>query len=40
VQYDQVQFSKPDAVLDGMGLGALEKTDAARAELRKKGLGE
>jgi len=39
VQYDQIQFSKTDAVLDGMGLGELEKTDAARAELREKGLG-
>jgi catechol 2,3-dioxygenase-like lactoylglutathione lyase family enzyme len=39
VQYDQVQFSKTDAVLGGMGLGELEKTEAARAELREKGLG-
>ncbi len=40
VQYDEVQFSKSDTVLQGMGLTHLEKTDAARAELREKGLGE
>ena len=39
VQYDQVQFSKTDAVLRGMGLDKLGKTDAALAELREKGLG-
>jgi lactoylglutathione lyase len=39
VQYDQVQFSKTDAVLRGMGLAHVEKTEAARAELREKGLG-
>jgi catechol 2,3-dioxygenase-like lactoylglutathione lyase family enzyme len=39
VQYDSVQFSKAGAVLGGMGLGHLEKTEAARAELRAKGLG-
>ena len=39
VQYDQVQFSKTDAVLRGMGLGTLGKTDAALGELREKGLG-
>src|SRR4051794_4547172 len=38
VQYDWVQFTKGDEVLRGMGLGALEKTDAARRELRDKGL--
>lgn len=40
VQYDEVQFSKTDAVLRGTGLAHLEKTDDARAELREKGLGE
>lgn len=40
VQYDEIQFSKTDAVLGGMGLGGLEKTEAARAELREKGLGD
>jgi lactoylglutathione lyase len=38
VQYDQVQFSKTDAVLKGTGLDDLGKTEAARAELRDKGL--
>jgi len=38
VQYDQVQFSKAHAVLGGMGLGHLTKGEAARAELREKGL--
>jgi catechol 2,3-dioxygenase-like lactoylglutathione lyase family enzyme len=37
VQYDQIQFTKPDAILDAMGL-ELGKTDAALAELREKGL--
>lgn len=39
VQYDEIQFSKADPVLAGMGLDGLEKTGAARAELRDKGLG-
>ena len=39
VQYDQVQFSKTDAVLRGMGFGTLGKTKEALAELAKKGLG-
>jgi catechol 2,3-dioxygenase-like lactoylglutathione lyase family enzyme len=38
VQYDRVQFTKDARVLEGMGLGGLGKTDAARAELREKGL--
>lgn len=38
VQYDAVQFSKTGAVLRGMGLDGLGKTDAARSELRDKGL--
>ncbi len=37
VQYDEVQFTKTDNVLRGMGL-ELDKTDAALAELRAKGL--
>ena len=40
VQYDQVQFSKTDAVLRGTGLAHLGKTEAALAELRDKGLGD
>jgi catechol 2,3-dioxygenase-like lactoylglutathione lyase family enzyme len=38
VQYDQIQFTKDPAVLRGMGLGKLGKTDAAQAELAAKGL--
>jgi lactoylglutathione lyase len=38
VQYDEIQFSKTDAVLQGMGLDGVEKTDAARQELSDKGL--
>jgi len=38
VQYDQVQFTKTPAVLRGMGLLALGKTEAALAELRGSGL--
>ena len=37
VQYDEVQFTKTDKVLRGMGL-ELDKTDGALAELRAKGL--
>ena len=39
MQYDQIQFGKRDEVLRGMGLEH-EKTDAALAELREKGLAE
>jgi lactoylglutathione lyase len=38
VQYDQIQYTKTPEILGGMGL-ELEKTDAALAELRAKGLG-
>ena len=37
VQYDEVQFTKAEPVLRGMGLD-LGKTEAALAELRAKGL--
>jgi lactoylglutathione lyase len=37
VQYDQIQFTKPDGILAGMGL-ELGKTEAALRELREKGL--
>jgi predicted enzyme related to lactoylglutathione lyase len=37
VQYDEIQFTKAEPVLRGMGLD-LDKGDAARAELRAKGL--
>jgi catechol 2,3-dioxygenase-like lactoylglutathione lyase family enzyme len=38
VEYGQVQFSKTDGVLRGMGLDGLEKSERALAELRDKGL--
>ena len=38
VDYRDIQFSKSDAVLRGMGLDALEKSESAREELRGKGL--
>ena len=38
VQYDQIQFLKAPSVLQGMGLGSLEKSEAALAELRSNGL--
>ena len=36
--YTNIQFSKADHVLRGMGLGHLRKTDRAIEELRKKGM--
>jgi predicted enzyme related to lactoylglutathione lyase len=39
VEYGAIQFSKTPEVLRGMGLGNLEKSPAALAELREKGLG-
>jgi lactoylglutathione lyase len=39
VQYDQIQFTKTDRILAGMGL-ALGKTAAAVDELRAKGLAD
>lgn len=38
VGYQGIQFTKADHVLGGMGLGGLSKTDAAKDELRKKGM--
>ncbi|HWD74557.1 MAG TPA: VOC family protein [Solirubrobacteraceae bacterium] len=38
VDYRDVQFSKEDAVLRGMGLETLKKSPSARDELRAKGL--
>jgi catechol 2,3-dioxygenase-like lactoylglutathione lyase family enzyme len=38
VAYADVQFTKPPEILEGMGLDGLEKTEAALAELREKGL--
>ena len=39
VQYDEVQFTKTDAVLRGMGV-ELRKTEQALAELSAKGLAK
>jgi lactoylglutathione lyase len=39
VQYDQIQFTKTDRILAGMGL-ELEKSESALAELREKGLSD
>jgi catechol 2,3-dioxygenase-like lactoylglutathione lyase family enzyme len=39
VQYDQIQFTKTDRILAGMGL-ELEKTPEALDELRAKGLAD
>jgi catechol 2,3-dioxygenase-like lactoylglutathione lyase family enzyme len=39
VQYDQIQFTKSDRILAGMGL-ELGKTEAALDELRAKGLAD
>jgi catechol 2,3-dioxygenase-like lactoylglutathione lyase family enzyme len=40
VDYREIQFSKAPRVLDGMGLGGLEKSEAAQRELREKGLAD
>jgi lactoylglutathione lyase len=39
VQYDQIQFTKTDRILEGMGL-ELGKSESALAELREKGLAD
>ncbi len=38
VTYDNIQFTKADHVLRGMGVGELEKTPEAIAELADKGM--
>jgi lactoylglutathione lyase len=38
VEYGEVQFTKSQSVLRGMGLGDLKKTEKALKELRRKGL--
>ena len=40
VDYREIEFSKAPAVLRGVGIGALEKTPAAKQELRSKGLAD
>ncbi len=39
VAYQTIQFTKTAAVLRGMGITDLDKTEAARAELAAKGMG-
>ncbi len=39
VEYSQIQFTKAPEILDGMGIGDLDKTPEALGELREKGLG-
>jgi lactoylglutathione lyase len=38
VEYGEIQFTKAPEILRGMGLGDLQKSERARAELRSKGL--
>jgi hypothetical protein len=38
VQYDEIQFTKAEHVLRGMGLEGLRKSERALEELRAKGL--
>jgi lactoylglutathione lyase len=38
VDYRDIQFTKTDEILHGMGLEGLEKSESAIAELREKGL--
>jgi catechol 2,3-dioxygenase-like lactoylglutathione lyase family enzyme len=40
VDYREIQFTKAPRVLEGMGLGALEKSERALDELRGKGLAD
>lgn len=40
VDYRNIQFAKTQRVLDGMGLGGLEKSERALEELRAKGLAD
>jgi catechol 2,3-dioxygenase-like lactoylglutathione lyase family enzyme len=40
VDYRDVQFTKTDRVLEGMGLPGLEKSERALGELRAKGLSD
>jgi lactoylglutathione lyase len=39
IQYSEIQFTKAPAVLAGMGLESLGKSESAQRELRDKGLG-
>jgi lactoylglutathione lyase len=39
VEYGEIQFTKAESILRGMGLDGLEKSEDALEELRAKGLG-
>ena len=40
VDYREIQFTKASRILEGMGLGGLEKSERALDELRAKGLAD
>jgi len=40
VDYREIQFTKADRVLEGMGLSDLRKSERALGELREKGLAD
>jgi lactoylglutathione lyase len=40
VEYGDVQFTKTERILDGMGLAGLDKSERALDELREKGLAD
>ena len=40
VDYRDIQFTKTPRILEGMGLGGLEKSERALGELRAKGLAD
>ena len=40
VEYRDIQFTKAPRILEGMGLGSLDKSERALDELRSKGLAD
>ena len=40
IGYDNIQFSKTEGVLRGMGLADLQKTEGALKELADKGMAQ
>jgi len=40
VEYRDIQFTKTPRILEGMGLGGLDKSERALGELRSKGLAD
>jgi predicted enzyme related to lactoylglutathione lyase len=40
VEYRDIQFTKTPRILEGMGLGGLDKSERALEELRSKGLAD